>query len=191
MLELFVALTLLAGNARYAGTGVAPRFRALSDDRARVTHESFTTHVQDWLLFFNVVASSVSAALAAYQQWWLGVLLSSTALAVSVVARVLRRSARSNILAGFAERDLEPLHPRETSRRRERRQLQLAGVALVGYVTFRVMSFVAEESGDTWPAVAGFVGMILTAGGALGLVGSMAWRFGDERPASDRSSDLP
>ncbi len=74
------------------------------------------------------------------------------------------------------------MHPRERSLKRERRQKQFAVAALVGYLTYRIFEVVAEQTEQ--PSLTGIalVGMVLAAVGALGLVWSMAWRFGDEQP---------
>lgn len=183
MLQLLLAVAFVGFNARYAGQGGARRYNALRDDRARLEHESFTTRTIDWLILFNVAACLVNAGLAGYAGAWLWVVIALGALMLSVAARVLGQSARANVNTGFGERQIEPLHQRETSIRRERRQKQFAIIAVAGYLTGRVLEAVAEQTGETWVAVPALLGWLIAAGGALALVWSMAWRFGDEQPA--------
>jgi hypothetical protein len=183
VLQVLMAVLLLVGSARFAGEVGARRYDALPDERARVEHESTTTRVFDWLIIANVAASAVNTALAAYVGSGLGVALSIGALLLSLGAWRLRQSARTNVNAGFAQRGLEPLHPRERSLRRERRQKQLAVIALTGYLAGRVLDVVAEQTDQPWLAAIAVLGMLAAGVAALGLVWSMAWSFGDERPA--------
>lgn len=161
MVQLFMAAVLAAGAARYAGESGARRYNALPDERARLEQDAFSTRVFDWLLLFNIALSTVDAGLATYLGSWVGVGTSLAALTLSGVARSLVRSARSNVNSGFAERGLEPSHPRETSIRRVRHQKQFAILAGGGYLTSRVLAVVAEQAGEAWlvtPAAVAMVG---------------------------------
>ncbi|WP_426247596.1 hypothetical protein [Nocardioides sp. LHG3406-4] len=183
MLQLLVAVMLVAVNARYAGERGARRYDALPDDRARVEHESFVSRAFDWLILINVAVAAVEAGLSASRNAWVGAAISTGALVLSLLARALFRSARSNVGAGFAKRGTDPLHRRETSARGERRQKQFAATALGGYLTFRVLGVTADRTGETWLVAPAVLAIALAIGGALALVWSMAWRYGDERPA--------
>lgn len=183
MVELLLAVLFLAVTVRYAGESGVSRFKALHEKRARAVHESFASRTIDWLILLNIAASAVNAGLAGYLGSWLGITIHLAALALSLTVRAMRPAARSNVKAGFAERGMEPLVRRETSARRERRQKQFAAIALVGYLSGRVLNVTAEDTGDTWPQVLLLPATVLMFGGGLALLWSMAWRFGDERPA--------
>lgn len=183
MLQLLAAAVFVAFSVRYAGRSGARRYGDLPDDRARQQHEVHSSRSFAWLILFGIAAATVDAVLAVFFGSWRDVTVSLGAAALWLLALVLDRSARSNVVAGFAERGLEPMQRREASARRGRRQKQLAAVALGGYLSFQVLAVVGEESDATWLGVPTALAMILAAGGALALVWSMAWRFGDERPA--------
>jgi hypothetical protein len=182
MVQLFMAAVLAAGAARYAGESGARRYNALPDERARAEQEVFATRVFDWLLLFNIALSAVDAGLATYLGSWVEAAIALGTLTLSWAAWSLVRSARSNVNACFAERGLEPLHPRESSLRRKRRQTQFAVLAAGGYLSGRVLIVVSEQTGETWLAIPAAVAMVVAFTGVLALVWSMAWRFGDERP---------
>lgn len=183
MPELLIAVLFFAVTARYAGEKGGRRFRDLSQKRAEGVHDSFASRTFDWLILLNIAVSAVNAGLAVYLNSWVYLALSLAALALSLAARAIRPRARANVNAAFAEWGLEPLMRRETSARRERRQKQFGSIALIGYLCGRVLDVIAEQTNATWPEVLLLPVMVLTLGGGVALLWSMAWRFGDERPA--------
>lgn len=88
-----------------------------------------------------------------------------------------------HVNAAFAEWGLKPLVRRETSARRECRQKQFGSIALGGYLSGRVLDVLAGQTNAAWPQVLLLPAMVMTFGGGLALLWSMAWRFVDERPA--------
>lgn len=183
MLQLFLSAALVAASARFAGKRGARRYNDLTDDHARGVHELFASRVLDWMILVIIAVAAVDAVLAGLFGSWIGVAMSLGAVALSLLARALRQAARPNVNAGFDERDIEPLQRRETSARRERRQKQFAIVTFSGFMTFRVLAVVGERTEETWLAAPAVLAGVIAGIGALALVWSMAWRFGDERPA--------
>jgi hypothetical protein len=183
MFELLIAALLFATTARYAGENGLQRFKDLPENKAKGVHESFASRTFDWLILLNLAVSLVNGGLALYLGSWVGVAISCAALVLTSVARAMRPAARANVNDGFAQRGLEPLMQRETSARGYRRQKQFATAALLGYLSVRVLNALADETGETWPQLLLVPALILAFGGGLALLWSVAWRFGDERPA--------
>ncbi len=174
MMQLLVAALFVVLAARYAGKSGARRYNALPDDRARQQHEVFASRSFGWFILVGIAAATADAALAGFFGPRNGVTVAASALALWLLALVLDRSARANVNAGFAQRQIEPMPRLEASARRERRQKQFALVAIGGYLAGRVLSVAADETSQTWLAVPAAVGLVLAVSGALALVWAMA-----------------
>jgi len=66
---------------------------------------------------------------------------------------------------------------------RDQRQLQFGALAMIGYLSSRALTTLGEQTDPVWPQILAAPAILLTLGAGLALLWSMAWRFGDERPA--------
>ncbi|MCW2865992.1 MAG: hypothetical protein JWR20_180 [Marmoricola sp.] len=181
LLWLLIGLLQLRTGLRFRGASGRTRFGRLSERRALGVHERFTGRV--WLFVSAVGLSSCALSLffAAVTRSVLGMVVGGAAAVLLVVAAAVGRRTAVDVAAAFSERGLEPTTRRETSVKRDRRQLQFGVVALVGNAVSEIAQFFAVGGDQAGMVVLAGVATVITFGAVAAFLWSTAWVFRDEQ----------
>lgn len=176
---LFAAWSLVA-SVRWSGSTGHRRLREVSDDKAALLRDSWSSR---WLPLglgglgvlwvgrglFDLFADGPGTAVA--MRLGCGALL--------LVALAVHLRVQPGVLAVLDARDLPPVEV-EISRRRTRRARQFGATALAAYV---LMTVLLLGSGDAVHPVVGALAVVCAVvmlGALIGLAWLGVWRFGDE-----------
>lgn len=175
--------SVLAFVGAFLGGAGRARFMRLSEQRARGVHDGFCSRLIPWSAGGAAAVSLVEGV----SSYWLGHRLAGLAALTGglcfVTALFLFPRAKVTVLDAFEQRELEPLQPRETSARGSRRQKQFAVVLLGAYLGQTLLNVVAVRMDADWPRMLALPLIVLILVAGIGLLWSLAWRYGDERPA--------
>ena len=178
---LLLSVVLAVASYRYAGESGVRRFEKLTDRRARVLHDQFRSGTKELIIGAGAIACT-DAAISAWLGSVRGTVTSLCAAGLLALSAWWGRSARPNILSGFAARGIEPLHQLERSRRRSRRMKQFLVVALLGFLSTFPVRLAGEDHEPQWLGVLAMAGLVTAMVGCVGAAWAGVWRYGDEEP---------
>ena len=181
VLWLLLGILRLRTGLRFRGAAGRDRFLRLSEHRALGVHELFRSRMRLFVSVVGLTSCALGLFFAAIVGSALGIVLWGAATLVLAVADDVSRRTAKDVAAAFAESDPEPPTRRETSAKRNRRQLQFAVAGLVGNAVSEIAQFFGERAHQAGLLALAGVASVITFAALAALLWSTAWVFGDEQ----------